>query len=366
MKIRLLQDYLRSGGTERQSILLGKLFQRAGHDTELITFRPGGVLQPTVAPVKRRALQPFDTGIDGWAPRLTTIALRESPDVVLCMGRMANCWAGSLAERAARSKLSTSVIATMRTGRALPWLFRRSLQKVKQVVANSEAARATLQNNYDVPAEKISVIRNAIVFFPEDQGVAGTRSETARIALRKEWGADPKTLVLLWVGMFRAEKNQRAMIEIAAKLPRSLPWQLWFAGDGPTRRECEAHARVREVQDRVKFLGFQIDPRPLYRAADVAVLTSQSESLPNFLIEAHAHALPSVAYAVSGVQECGGIAIEAENEIGFLGALGTLLENADLRKIEGARVATFAREHFSPEIQGRAYLDLFEKLMSSR
>ena len=44
MKITVLQDHLRSGGTERHSILLSREFARMGHGARLVTFRPGGRL----------------------------------------------------------------------------------------------------------------------------------------------------------------------------------------------------------------------------------------------------------------------------------------------------------------------------------
>ena len=50
MKILIVQDYLRSGGTERQSVLLANAFAAAGHATTLLTFRPGGPLDGTVSP----------------------------------------------------------------------------------------------------------------------------------------------------------------------------------------------------------------------------------------------------------------------------------------------------------------------------
>ena len=127
MKILIIQDYLRSGGTERQSVLLANAFAAAGHPTTLLTFRPGGALDGTVAHhVARRTLQPFDTRLDWFAPGLLRAAAAIAPDLTLCMGRMANCYAGSLQDH----RPGVTVIGTMRTGKSLPWLFRRSLQRV--------------------------------------------------------------------------------------------------------------------------------------------------------------------------------------------------------------------------------------------
>ena len=100
MKILVVQDYLRSGGTERQSILLAGAFASAGHASTLLTFRPNGPLAATVNPaVAQQALQPCNTGLDWFAPDLSRTVRSIAPDVVLCMGRMANCYAGGLQER---------------------------------------------------------------------------------------------------------------------------------------------------------------------------------------------------------------------------------------------------------------------------
>ena len=72
MKIIVLQDYLRSGGTERHSILLARELSGLGHAATLLTFRPGGTLSAT-AGAAHAALQPFDTGIDWLAPGLARL-----------------------------------------------------------------------------------------------------------------------------------------------------------------------------------------------------------------------------------------------------------------------------------------------------
>ena len=355
MKILIVQDYLRSGGTERQSILLAGAFAAAGHATALLTFRPGGPLAGTVAPnVTRAALQPFDVGLDWFAPGLVSAARRAAPDVALCMGRMANCHAHAL-ERVCPT------LATMRTGKALPWLFRKSLRRVRHIVANSRDARDTLVRDHGIPAQKISVIYNSLVF-PAESALA--RDET----LRTQHGAGATTTVLLCVAMFRPEKNQRELIAIVEDLPGSLDWQLWLAGDGPARAECERLVAARNLGSRVKFLGFQRDPSALYRAADIAVHASFSESLSNFLIEAQAHGLPAVAYEAQGIQECfmpgrTGWSVAQNDRAGFRAILARRMQDSpNDRKAAAANARAFARERFDPARQVMAYLQLFARL----
>ncbi len=164
MNIVILQDYLRSGGTERQSILLGRAFAAAGHATALVTFRPGGALWGTARPLEPRALQPFDLGLDWFAPGLGRAVRDLDPAIVLAMGRMANCRAGRLQRLLDRSERRGAVVATLRTGKPLPWLFRRSLRAVRHVVANSEEARERLTGREGLAAGQVTVIPNALVF----------------------------------------------------------------------------------------------------------------------------------------------------------------------------------------------------------
>jgi len=378
LKILILQDILRSGGTERQTILLTKGLLANGLDAQLITFRPGGALASLAAglpggppgppsaavglsagavKLPGGALQQPDRGWDWYSPGLVKRLRRERPDAVLAMGRMANCRLGWLnAGRAVK-------IATFRTGKPLPWLYRRALRTAGQVIANSEEAARTLRDAYGVPGNKITVIYNGLVF----PGVAG---QSRRLAVRAELGAGPGTTVFLCVAMFRPEKRQVELVEIFAGLPAGLDWHLWLAGDGSARAAAELRVQELGLKDRIKFTGFRADPSQLYAAADAAVHASESEALSNFLIEAQAHGLPVIAYDAQGVAECfapdrTGWLIRRDDRAAFRAAaervLGTL---PAAREIWQADAAQFARDRFDADRQIGAYVDLLRRLQS--
>ncbi len=358
MKILIVQDYLRSGGTERQSVFLASAFAKAGHEVTLLTFRPRGVLEldGEPQPFAFRSLQSFDTRLDWFAPGLLRTAEEAAPDLVLCMGRMANCYAGFIQGRLPKA----AVICTMRTGKLLPTLFVRSLRKCRHIVANSHVAKRVLADDYNIPAHKITVIHNAVLRFTDE-------SAQRNLALRRYHGANPSTVVLLNVAMFRPEKNQRELIEICARLPGYVDWQLWLAGDGPARKKCERIAHDLGLGGRVKFLGYQPEPTPLYLAADVALLASRSESLSNYLIEAQLHGLPAVAYDVVGVGECfspdkSGFLIPNQDQTAFVNALDRLIREAALRKRFAEHARRHAQAHFIPDRQVQAHLNLFREV----
>lgn len=362
MKILIVQDYLRSGGTERHSVFLCTAFARAGHAVTLLTFRPRGTLAGEASGQELfafRSLQPFDFHLDWFAPGLLRAAAETNPDIVVCMGRMANCYASFI-----QAKLpSAAVIATMRTGKALPWLFVRSMRLCGHVVANSHVAKRVLTDIYDIPGSRISVIHNPVLRWRNP-------GAPRNVALRRQLGANPGTCVMLNVAMFRKEKNQRELIEICASLPGYLDWQLWLAGDGPTRRACERRAADLGLGSRVRFLGYQSDPSPLYHGSDIAVLTSQSESLSNFLIESQLHGLPAVAYDIVGVGECfmpgkSGFLLRNRDRVGFADALDRLIREPGLRQRYAEAGRHHAHRNFTPERQIRQHLALFEQLRPS-
>ena len=360
MKILIVQDYLRSGGTERQSVLLANALVAAGEDVTLLTYRPVGTIAATVdARVRRQSLQAIDLHADWFAPGLTAAVRQIAPAVVLCHGRMANCHAGRIQDAVPNAV----VLATMRTGKPLPWLFRRSLRLVRHVVANSREARDTLVRRHGVPPERISVIHNALVF-------PATTDDGRNNALRAAHGAGAGTLVLLNVAMFRPEKRHDHLIRVVAGLPTDVDWQLWLAGEGRARARCEELAAARGIAARVKFLGLQRDPGPLYRAADLAVHASGSEALSNFIIEAQAHGLPAVVCAAQGMEETvrpgeTGWIVEPTDEAAFRAAIIRLAAEPEAERARRAEVATrFARETFDPATQLHAYRRLFAQLIA--
>ena len=362
MKIIVIQDHLRSGGTERQSVYLARAFFRLGHDTTLLTFRPGGILEhldeSTLFEPTHIHLQSFDTGLDWLALGLTHTVRKHKPDIILCHGRMANCYAGLL-----QSALPTSVvIGTLRTGKTLPYLFRKSLKSVKAVVANSEDTKERLIKSLNLPREKITVIYNSLIFKPAD-------ATPHNLEFRTQVGAGADTLILVCVAMFRPEKRQRDLIEIVSKLPKHLDWKLIFVGDGSERHSCERLVEQKKLKDHVVFSGFHSDPTALYALSDIAVHASERESLSNFLIEAQAHGLPAVVYPAQGITESmiegqTGWVIKRGDEDAFRTKILELFSDSPLVKKERSETArNFARNRFDSEKQVERYIQLFNSLL---
>lgn len=363
MRVTILQDHLRNGGTERHSILMADALAARGMDATLLCFRPGGPLEGTLRKATLRTLQSFDSHLDWWAPGLLRRLRELQPDLILCMGRMANCHGARLL----RGFSGTVKVGTLRTGKALPLAYRHYLRGCDHVIANSQASARRLQAELALPATKISVIANPLVF--------GTRPHPEKLAietLRQSLGADETCTVLLNVGMFRPEKGQRELLESCAHLPPHLAWQLWLLGDGPELARCVHRAEQLGLGSRVRFLGWKADPRQYYEAANLAVHASRSESLSNFLIEAQAHGLPCIAYETTGNAECmiegnTGRILPVGDRSAFAAAIETWAGEApENRALRSLRARKYAAESFDSKVLLDRSVELFERLVKAR
>lgn len=365
MKILLLQDFLRVGGTEKQALFLARTFREAGHATELLLFEPGGHLatREMLDGIKVSALQPCRTGLPLLAPGLMRAVAQRKPEVILCMGRTANCYAGFLQKRFP----GIVVVGTLRTGKMLFPLHHWSMGVVRAVLVNSNWwKRRLLERRF--PPERIHVVHNAVLL----ERARGEHRDK-RIAMRERFRIGEEECVFLKVATFRPGKRHRQLLERFARLreenPR-LPWRLWLVGDGSEYPRCKRWAAEKGLGTRVRFFHFQKDPLPYYAAADVAVSASREDSLPNFLIEAQASGLPVIAYDCRGVRETcrpgqTGKILQPGDREGFVAALREFARFPEVRRQWGAGGPAYAEERFSRESQALATLRFLEQVTTT-
>jgi glycosyltransferase involved in cell wall biosynthesis len=76
-----------------------------------------------------------------------------------------------------------------------------------------------------------------------------------------------------------------------------------IAGDGPERAALEAQARQAGIGGLVHFPGYVSRPEDVLEEADLMVLPSHTEGLPNAALEALAMEVPVLATRVGGTPE---------------------------------------------------------------
>lgn len=105
-------------------------------------------------------------------------------------------------------------------------------------------------------------------------------------------------------------------------------------------------------------------------AADVFVIPSRADNLPNVVLEAMAVGIPTVGFAVGGVTDMvlhgeTGLLCAPENASELGQAVRQLLEDAEFAAYLGKRAREIAEERFSAGKQAKAYMDLYAGLLET-
>ena len=166
-------------------------------------------------------------------------------------------------------------------------------------------------------------------------------------------------------------KNHAGFLRIAARIHREMPdVDFFLVGDGPLRPEVEKQSQDLGLGNHVFLLGDRRDIPGILASMDVAVLTSDSESLSNVILEAMAAALPVVAYRIGGnaelVNEERGVLIPAGDEERFAAAVLKLLGSSGMRLRLGQNGRKFAQENFSLERILERYTACYQSLLEKK
>lgn len=123
-----------------------------------------------------------------------------------------------------------------------------------------------------------------------------------------------------------------------------------MVGDGPSRPELEVLAGRLGLADRVQFHGHQRDPFPFHQTADIFLLTSHFEGMPNALLEAMASGVPAVVvdsspgpleYVEHGVS---GLVVAGRDPEDFAQAIRTLALDEPFRHRAGQEAKRRVKE----------------------
>jgi glycosyltransferase involved in cell wall biosynthesis len=164
--------------------------------------------------------------------------------------------------------------------------YRLLYPRADAVICQCEAMARDLQERFRVPPEKIARIYN-----PVDFERLRALSEAASDPY-VPFGAGPH---LVASGRLTGMKGFDLLLEAMALIGSEFPdAELTILGTGPLEDELKVLSRTLDLQARVRFQGFQLNPYPWVKHADVFVLSSRYEGLPNAMLEALALGTPVV------------------------------------------------------------------------
>ncbi len=358
------------GGPERQMLGLANALP-ATYQTSFISFREGGRSQAFLDVVRDQGFHGYSLASD-FPKVLSTIreltALLESirADLLLVHGYKANILGQMAARRAAIPVVAISRGWTRENWKVRQYerLDRYYLRHVDRVVAVSDAQAEKLRAAR-VPDRLIRVIRNAARL------TAFNESPTPDRTIFQRYFPDrsvPNSLVLS-AGRLSPEKGFDVLVEAANEIRERHP-DMGFLhfGDGPERIKMERMISEYQLHDQFKLGGFISNLDRLIPNADLVVLPSYTEGLPNILLEAGAAGIASVATRVGGTPEVvedgvTGRLVPSGDPTSLARAIIEVVADRPRRLAMGRAARERMECQYSFAAQARAYEQLFRELI---
>jgi glycosyltransferase involved in cell wall biosynthesis len=181
-------------------------------------------------------------------------------------------------------------------------------------------------------------------------------------------GGGPQSITIGTLAPLRPEKNLNRLLKAFAELARD-DLRLVIAGDGVERQALENLAERLGISGKTFFLGHRDDTPAFLRSLDVFALTSDTEQMPNSLLQAMATGRPAVAVDVGDVTEilppasCEFICAK-EDRPALKQNLLRLVDDAPLRESLGRANQEHVRAAYHFERMTQAYRTLFEQALA--
>jgi glycosyltransferase involved in cell wall biosynthesis len=184
-------------------------------------------------------------------------------------------------------------------------------------------------------------------------------AQLLEIGATRAYGNDAPLLEVLFLGWVEREKGIFELLDCARRLcdEADIPrFRIVIAGDGSAMAEARRLLDAQELTDVVQLVGW-IDSNAAadrLRQADILVLPSYMEGMPNALIEAMSAGLPVVATDVGAVVDVvadgiSGFVIPPRDADRLFNALRELLLDSALRARMGHAGWQIAKDKFSVE-----------------
>ena len=202
------------------------------------------------------------------------------------------------------------------------------------------------------PDETVHYVPNFV-----DEGIVAS-------APRDTYDTPNSAPLVVSMGRFHRNKAFDTLLMALKGLPSAY---LWLAGDGELEPDLKELCGNLGLSERVRFLGWIDDTRPLLEAADIIAVPSRHEPLGNVILEAWARQKPVVAAASEGPAQLiddgvTGLLAPIDDAEALARALQRLMDDATFASaVAEAGQAAYLRT-FSETVVVDTYLNLVRRL----
>jgi len=245
----------------------------------------------------------------------------------------------------------------------VPW-FRAVYQCIVQsprvqLAGNSMLGNADYADWLGISPQRVAYVPNAI----EAEDVDSNQAE-ARAGVRNSLNLAQETQLILGVFRLSDEKDPFTFLDVCAQVFTCHEGAAAaIVGEGPLHAAIEARIHAQGLSGRIRLLGPRSDVAALMMVADLLLLTSRWEGMPNAVMEAQLLGLPVVATNVGAISD-----IVLDMETGFLRGVGDvaglseaclqILRDSSRARDLGVAASTRMRSFSTKEQMAQRYLKI--------
>jgi glycosyltransferase involved in cell wall biosynthesis len=231
------------------------------------------------------------------------------------------------------------------------------------VIANSENVKSFIASNEGIDADKILVIHNGME-------ITSGLPEPGRI--RRELSLPVDSIVICIVANLSTVKGHSYLVRAFEKVHAVCQAaHLVCVGDGPLRKNLEREVRDRGLSEAIHFLGRREDVLDILADADVGVMSSLSEGMPNAILEYMLTGIPVAASAVGGITDIirhdeNGLLVSPGDVEALSETLMRLCESSELREQLGTEGRKDVELRFNSKRMVEEYQRVYSSLIRTR
>lgn len=265
---------------------LAKAFRRQGFPVDFIVAHVPGDLAPPSAEGIRVIVLDRSRAVGAFFP-ICRYLRSERPGVVFSAEDHMNLVVtAAMLATASRAKLSVS-------SRVTPFDTYSNKVFTKRWVMKQIATPLGRRADALVCVSRDMIAQYLSIFGPRPfqciYNVICDQDSAARMQLPVQdepWLQDKTLPVVISAGRLAPEKGFPDLIRAVRIVNETRPARLLILGEGPMEDELQRLIDAEGIRDRVKLIGFRSNPHQYFIRADVFVLSSYVEGLPNVLVEA--------------------------------------------------------------------------------
>jgi glycosyltransferase involved in cell wall biosynthesis len=235
---------------------------------------------------------------------------------------------------------------------------------VDRYVTVSESVKGYIIQKSKIPVEKVSVIYNGVNI----KNCDSLQVQNVKLSFSREAG----NIILMTVGRLHKQKGHYYLIHAISKVKKEvLKIRLLIIGEGEEEKNLKNLVKSLDLTDQIIFTGLKYDVENILPIAELFILPSLWEGMPNAVLEAMATGKPVVATEVGGIPELvihgeTGLLVPPKDSDALASAIIDLLQDKLKAKKMGEVGRIRVEEHFNISKTVEKTESLYQELLKEK